>query len=209
MNNLHKFAALSLMVGIWAAPSIFMSDSAQAQDYPKAGQYYPKGGNYPRAAGKSAPQAAPTQSSTVQNSTDDSAVVSGRKDAVRVRKAGVKAEDQTYYDRYQNTMEAWNTIRNEIGGGQRDITTYDSEVLMKNHRNVALLWCKLHKDFKKTVERVSDGKTTIEDKTVQDIRNWLGCLYDVVNSFESELKSRGLEFDSYEKIKKEQGIKED
>ena len=45
MNNIRKFAALALMAGVCAAPLAFMSDSAQAQNYPKAGQYYPKAGN--------------------------------------------------------------------------------------------------------------------------------------------------------------------
>ncbi|HBM96952.1 TPA: hypothetical protein DD394_05515 [bacterium UBP9_UBA11836] len=206
MNNIRKFAALVLMAGVCAAPLAFMSDSAQAQNYPKAGQYYPKAGNYPRAAGKSAPQASSTQSSSVQNSADDS-TVSTSKSAVRVKKAGAKSEDKAYYDRYQKTMEAWKTVESEIKGGQRDISTYDSEVLKRNHRNVAVLWCMIHKDYGKTVKRVSDGRTTIENNTTADIKDWMNSLRYLVSAFEEELKSRGLEFDSYETIKKEQGIK--
>lgn len=208
MNNVRKLIAFTLLAGVCAAPLAFMSDSAQAQDYPKAGQYYPKAGNYPRAAGKSAPQAAPAQSSDVQNSADSSAIVNHQKDAVRMKKSGVKPEDKMYYDRYQNTMDAWKTVEAEVRGGQRDLSTYDGEVLKRNHRNIAVLWCMIHKEFNKTVERVSNGRSTIEDKTVTDIRDWMGSLYFLVNAFEDELKNRGLEFDSYESIKREQGVRD-
>ncbi len=208
MNNVRKFAALVLMAGVCAAPLAFMADSAQAQNYPKAGQYYPKAGNYPRAAGKSAPQAASSQSSNVQNSTDDSEAVSSSKDAVRVRRSGAKPEDKMYYDRYQKTMEAWKMVEAEVKGGQRDISTYDVEVLKRNHRNIAVLWCMIHKEYGQTVKRVGDGRSTIENKTTADIREWLGCLYYLVNAFEDELKNRGVEFDSYESIKKEQGVRD-
>ena len=210
MNNFRKFVMFALLMGVCVAPFAFTSGSAQAQDYPKAGQYYPKAGNYPRAAGKSAPQTAATQtqSSNGQSSDNSSANVSGSTDAVRVRRAGAKPEDKMYYDRYQKTMEAWQTVEAEIKGGQREIASYDSEVLKKNHRNIAVLWCMIHKEFNKTVTRVSNGRSTIEDKTVQDIRNWEGSLRYLITSFEEELKSRNVEFDSYESIKREQGVKD-
>ena len=208
MNNLRKFVMFTLLMGVCAAPFAFTVSSAQAQDYPKAGQYYPKAGNYPRAAGKSAPQAAPAQSSGVENSSDKSVGTSGRTDGVRIRRAGAKPEDKMYYDRYQKTMEAWQTVEAEIKGGQRELASYDGEVLKKNHRNIAVLWCMLHKEFNQTVKRASDGHSTIEDKTMQDIREWEGSLRYLIDSFEEELKSRGLEFDSYESIKREQGVRD-
>ncbi len=205
MNNIRKFAALVLISGVCAAPLAFMADSAQAQNYPKAGQYYPKAGNYPRAAGKSAPQAAPSQSSDVQSSDSSTAVTSSSSNAP---KAGARNEDKVYYDRYENTMKAWSAVEAEVRGGQRDISTYDSEVLKKNHRNIAVLWCMIHKDYNKTVKRIDQGRSTLSKQAVTDIRDWMGSLYYLVNAFEEELKSRGLEFDSYESIKKEQGVRD-
>ena len=206
MNNIRKFAALALMAGVCAAPLAFMSDSAQAQNYPKAGQYYPKAGNYPRAAGKSAPQAAPAQSSSVQNSAESSAVVTNS--SSNAPKAGARNEDKMYYDRYENTMKAWRAVEAEIKGGQRDISTYDGEVLKRNHRNIAVLWCMIHKEYSQSVKRIDQGRSTLSKQAVTDIRDWMGSLYYLVNAFEDELKSRGLEFDSYESIKREQGVRD-
>lgn len=206
MNNIRKFAALALMAGVCAAPLAFMSDSAQAQNYPKAGQYYPKAGNYPRAAGKSAPQAAPAQSSSVQNSAASSAVVNNS--SSNAPKAGARNEDKMYYDRYENTMKAWRAVEAEIKGGQRDISTYDGEVLKRNHRNIAVLWCMIHKEYSQSVKRIDQGRSTLSKQAVTDIRDWMGSLYYLVNAFEDELKSRGLEFDSYESIKREQGVRD-
>lgn len=206
MNNFRKFAALVLMAGVCAAPLAFMADSAQAQNYPKAGQYYPKAGNYPRAAGKSAPQAASSQSSNVQNSSDNSAVVNSSSSAAP--KAGARSEDKMYYDRYENTMKAWKAVEAEVKGGQRDISAYDGEVLKRNHRNIAVLWCMIHKEYNQTVKRIDQGRSTLSKQAVTDIRDWMGTLYYLVNAFEDELKSRGVEFDSYESIKKEQGVRD-
>lgn len=206
MNNIRKFAALALMAGVCAAPLAFMSDSAQAQNYPKAGQYYPKAGNYPRAAGKSAPQAVPAQSSSVQNSAESSAVVNNS--SSNAPKAGARNEDKMYYDRYENTMKAWRAVEAEIKGGQRDISTYDGEVLKRNHRNIAVLWCMIHKEYSQSVKRIDQGRSTLSKQAVTDIRDWMGSLYYLVNAFEDELKSRGLEFDSYESIKREQGVRD-
>lgn len=206
MNNIRKFAALVLMAGVCAAPLAFMSSSAQAQNYPKAGQYYPKAGNYPRAAGKSAPQAAPAQPSNVQNSSESSAAVNNS--SSNAPKAGARNEDKMYYDRYENTMKAWRAVEAEIKGGQRDISTYDGEVLKRNHRNIAVLWCMIHKEYNQSVKRIDQGRSTLSKQAVTDIRDWMGSLYYLVNAFEEELKSRGLEFDSYESIKREQGVRD-
>lgn len=205
MNNFRKFIMFALLMGVCVAPFTFTSGSAQAQDYPKAGQYYPKAGNYPRAAGKSAPQTAATQT---QSSGSQNAASVNDQLTTSAPKAGARSEDKMYYDRYQNTMKAWSTVEAEVKGGQRELASYDSEVLKKNHRNVAVLWCMMHKEFKQTVKRAESGRSSVSTQAYTDITNWLGSLYFLTNAFEEELKSRNVEFDSYESIKREQGVKD-
>ncbi|MGM9998899.1 MAG: hypothetical protein ACI38Q_05855 [Candidatus Bruticola sp.] len=199
MNNIHKFVAVALFVGVCAAPLSFMSATAQAQNYPKAGQYYPKSSSYPKSAGKSAPQ-------TVENA--DGQTTETMNSAPGSNKSQSRSEDNLFYNRYGKTVKAWQVVEGEIRGGQRDLSSYEDEVLKRNHRNLAVLWCMLYKDLVSTQEHVSRNQSTLSDKAFKDIRSWLGSLYFLVNTFEDEMKSRNFEFDSYESIKREQGVKE-
>ncbi|MGM9993018.1 MAG: hypothetical protein ACI376_09305 [Candidatus Bruticola sp.] len=192
MNNMRKFVALALFAGVCAVPLSFMSDSAQAQNYPKAGQYYPKASAYPKSAGKTA--------------TNDSEVTN---EQVNVESnSSSRSEDTRFYKRYEKVIKAWQTVEGEIRGGQRSLSNYEDEVLKRNHHNIAVLWCMLYKDLTVAQEHVGKGQSTLSDKAFEDIRSWLGSLYFLVNTFEDEMNGRNLEFDSYAFIKREQGVRE-